>query len=113
MKRVFEPCPSHLIKRSSRVNFLSCHAFASTADIAHAYTLSVTSCADEWSHTVDTDITFHFCEGGSYCDSEEFVTELPVGATITDGGTLGIPVSPGFEPTTLDIKKGSAGDDSW
>lgn len=95
------------MKRILRLIFLSWCTFASPAGGAYAYTLRVTSCTDEHSGTPDEEISFQFCKGGSYCDTEEFVVDLPSGISVSDGETIEIPVAPGYEPTTIDIIKGS------
>lgn len=84
-----------------------------TADKADAYTLRVTSCNASNAGTADEGITFNFCQGGSYCDSDDYVVDLPSLTTIGHwGATVEIPVSPGFEPTTMDLVKGG-GSDAW
>lgn len=86
--------------------------FASTADRAHAYTLRVTTCTHQYSKTSDEDFTFEFCTGGSYCEPGDDLVYLPSGVSISDGSTIEISVSLGYEPTTVDIVKNS-GYDAW
>ncbi len=90
----------------------------SIADRAYAFTLRVTSCNESYSGTLDEEITFQFCDGGSYCiedDAEDEEVGLPSGVTISKGETISIEVSPGYEPTTAKFIKGSGddGDDAW
>lgn len=85
-------------------------------DKAYAFTMRVTSCSETYGGTPDEEITFQFCEGGSYCtedDTEDDVVGLPSGVSLGVGGTtVQINVSPGYEPTTVKIIKGD-NHDSW
>lgn len=105
------------VKRTPRVNFLSWRNFASTADKACAFTLRVTTCNDTVGGTSDEDITFQFCEGGSYCtedDTEDNVVGLPSGVGLdVSGATVQITVSSGYEPTTAKLIKGDNNFDAW
>lgn len=83
---------------------------------ARAYTLEVKSqnttfggFPDEPEHTV----TFHFCEGGTYC-VPSFEVGLPAGTQIEEGGaTIEIPVDTGFVPTTVVFEKIETSWDAW
>lgn len=80
---------------------------------ACAYTLYVTSCDVTDGGTHEEEISFSFCQGGKYCNSEDTVEELPAGTLIdTDGSTIEIPVSLGFLPTTIDFSFQGDGD-AW
>lgn len=57
-------------------------------------------------------MVFQFCQGGSYCDTEDFEVELPANPDTAVGQTTYLPVSPGYEPTTAKIIK-EIGIDGW
>lgn len=70
---------------------------------ASSYILAVTTCADcDVCGTGDGGMTFEFCQGGSYCDTEDYI----VGTTSSDkltGETMYLSVTPGYVPTTAKI----------
>ncbi|CAM9157358.1 unnamed protein product, partial [Ectocarpus sp. 8 AP-2014] len=81
---------------------------------ACAYTLYVTSCDVTNGGTDEDEISFSFCQGGSYCNSEDDIVPLPESTDIdTDGSTIQIAVvTLGFVPTTVDFSIQGDGD-AW
>ena len=73
-----------------------------TAGKGSAYTLNVTTCDLTNAETTDT-ILFEFCQGGTYCTPTDFVEVAPHDGLGTVGQSIGVPVSVGYEPTTLVI----------
>eukprot|EP00903_Cladosiphon_okamuranus_P013114 g12232.t1 len=87
-------------------------AILTISDRAQAYTLEITSCSSDGSGS-DNEVTFFFCNGGSYCDAEIEVP-LPAGTDIdVDGATIEVAVATGFMPTTMEIVKSTDSSDWW
>ncbi|CAM9606374.1 unnamed protein product [Pylaiella littoralis] len=89
-------------------------------DRAYGYSLKVTACNSTYGGTSDDDIKFHFCDGGSYCIPGDIEGDHWVGLqgnTIGDGSTIEIAIASGYEPTTVEFRKGfgveDPGEDSW
>lgn len=72
--------------------------------------MDVTTCNHENAKTVD-DIGFSFCRGGTYCTPADVLSVTPDDGLGNINYTIGVVVSLGYEPTTLEIS--NPGNDAW
>lgn len=77
---------------------------------SYAYTLSAKTCDAQYSTTTDI-ITFSFCKGGTHCTPVEEVTLTEDDGLDTNDHVIDIPVSIGYEPTTVVVS--NTGNNAW
>lgn len=73
---------------------------------ASSYVLAVTNCVCNFCGTGGGGITFEFCQGGSYCDTEDYIVEATSSNKLS-GETMYVSVTPGYVPTTVKIVQGN------